>query len=70
MKAIVKTKKEPGIEVLDVDVPVTGDSDILVKVAVGSLCASDKHYYEWLTGSQIFRVAVILGHEFYAQIAG
>ena len=68
MKAIVKTKKEPGIELLDVDRPVIGDSDIMVKVAAASLCGSDIHYYEWLPGSQMIRVPVILGHEFSGEV--
>jgi len=46
MKVVVKTKREPGIEVLDVKVPEVGDSDILVKVRAGSLCGSDVHVYE------------------------
>ncbi len=69
MKAIVKTKKEPGIALLDVDVPEVGDIDILVKVAAGSLCGSDLHYYHWLPGSEIVRVPVILGHEFSGEVA-
>ncbi len=68
MKAIVKTKPEPGIEVLDVEKPKVGEGDILLKVAAASLCGSDIHYYEWLPGSQIIRVPVILGHEFSGEV--
>ncbi|MBW1710050.1 MAG: alcohol dehydrogenase catalytic domain-containing protein [Deltaproteobacteria bacterium] len=68
MKAIVKTKPEPGVELLDVDVPQVGETDILIKVSAGSLCGSDIHYYEWLPGSQFIRVPVILGHEFSGQV--
>ena len=69
MKAIVKTRKEPGIELLEVDVPKVGDADILVKVAAGGLCGSDVHYYQWLPGSEIVHVPVILGHEFSGEVA-
>jgi len=68
MRAIVKTKPEPGIEVLNVDKPEVGENDILLKVAAGSLCGSDIHYYEWLPGSQFIRVPVILGHEFSGEV--
>ena len=68
MKAICKTKKEPGIELLDVAVPDVRDTDILVKVAAGSLCGSDLHYYHWLRGSEIVRVPLILGHEFSGEV--
>ena len=36
MQAIFKMKREPGIEVLETDVPKIGDTDILIKVASGS----------------------------------
>ncbi len=68
MKAIFKTKREPGIELLETDVPEIGSTDILVKVAAGSLCGSDVHYYQWAPGSQIVNVPVILGHEFAAEV--
>ena len=68
MKAIFKTKREPGIEVLEADVPEIGSTDILVKVVAGSLCGSDVHYYEWAPGSQIVNVPVILGHEFSGEV--
>jgi D-arabinose 1-dehydrogenase-like Zn-dependent alcohol dehydrogenase len=38
MKAVIKTKKEPGIELLEVGVPEVRDTDILIKVRAGSLC--------------------------------
>lgn len=68
MKAVVKTKKALGIELLDVDVPVIGETDILVKVEAASLCGSDLHYYEWVPGSQFLPVPVILGHEFSGRV--
>lgn len=69
MKAIVKTKKEPGIEVLDVDVPIIGETDILVKTAYGSLCGSDVHIYEWTSAYENFiPLPLILGHEFSGEV--
>ena len=64
MKAIVKTKRAPGITVADVDKPVIGDSEMLVKVQSGSLCGSDIHVYEWTPGYEWISIPVILGHEF------
>lgn len=68
MKAIVKTRKEPGIEVLDVESPEMGETDILVKVAAGSLCGSDVHIYEWTPGYEWLPLPVTLGHEFAGQV--
>jgi threonine dehydrogenase-like Zn-dependent dehydrogenase len=50
MKAVGKAERAPGIEVLDLNVPEVGPSDILVRVRAGSLCGSDVHIYEWTPG--------------------
>ena len=68
MKAIVKTRREPGIEVLDVQVPHVGETEILVRVVVGSLCGSDVHIYEWSAGYEFMPLPLILGHEFSGEV--
>ena len=68
MKAVVKTKKEPGVEVLDVDMPQVTDTDILVKIRAGSLCGSDVHIYEWTPNYEWMPLPVILGHEFSGEV--
>jgi L-iditol 2-dehydrogenase len=68
MKAIVKTQRAPGIEVLDVPQPEIGPTDILVRVATGSLCGSDAHIYEWTPSYYFMSLPTILGHEFSGQI--
>ncbi len=68
MKAVMKVRQAPGIEVREVDVPAVGDGDILVKVAAAGICGSDVHYYQWTRGSEIVRVPVILGHEFSGEV--
>ena len=68
MKAIVKTKPEPGIDIVDMDVPVVGDNDILVKVTAGSLCGSDVHMYEWTAGYEWVPMPIIPGHEFAGEV--
>ena len=68
MKAIVKTKREPGIEVLDVGTPEVGDADILVRVTAASVCGSDVHVYEWTPNYEWMPLPVILGHEFAGEV--
>jgi threonine dehydrogenase-like Zn-dependent dehydrogenase len=68
MKAIVKTRREPGIEVLEVDEPEMGETDVLVRVVSGSLCGSDVHIYEWTSGYEFIPVPLILGHEFSGEV--
>jgi len=68
MKAVVKTRKEPGIEVLDVDVPQVTDTDILVKIQAASLCGSDVHVYEWTPNYEWMPLPLTLGHEFAGEV--
>jgi len=68
MKAVVKTKREPGVELLDVDVPEVTDTDILVKIHAGSLCGSDVHIYEWTPNYEWMPLPVIIGHEFAGEV--
>ncbi len=68
MKAIVKTRREPGIEVLEKPQPEIGPTDILVRVAAGSLCGSDVHIYEWTPSYAFMPLPLILGHEFSGQV--
>lgn len=68
MKAIVKTKRAPGIDVLEVPQPEIGPTDILVRVAAGSLCGTDVHIYEWTPSYSFMSLPTILGHEFSGQV--
>ena len=68
MKAIVKTRRAPGIEVLDMPQPEVGPTDILVQVAAGSLCGSDVHAYEWTPSYYFMTPPLILGHEFSGKV--
>lgn len=68
MKAIVKTKREPGVEVQDRAVPEVTDTDILVKLKAGSVCGSDVHVFEWTLSYEFMPLPVILGHEFSGEV--
>jgi len=71
MKAIVKTRPEPGIEVLERAMPEPGDNEVLIKLQAGSLCGTDLHMYHWeLAGiAPLINLPVVLGHEFSGQVA-
>ena len=66
MKAIVKTKPAPGIEVLDVPIPRFQEDEVLVQVEAVGICGSDVHIYEWTSGYEFLEkyFPVTLGHEF------
>lgn len=65
MKAVVKTKSEPGAELVEVDTPTPGSDDVLVKVLATSICGTDLHIYEWndWAKKRIKNLPQIMGHE-------
>ena len=66
MKALVKTRSERGYELKDVDVPVCGDHDVLIRVEMMALCGSDVLLYNWYPremAEQIATIPFIPGHE-------
>ncbi len=66
MKAAVKLKPSPkSTEVRSVPMPVPGPAEVLIRVAVASICGTDVHIYDWDAWAQArIRVPLIQGHEF------
>ncbi len=66
MKAVVKTRKAPGAELVDMSVPEPGVDEVLVKLITGSICGTDVHIYAWDSGAQVYikNIPQVLGHEF------
>jgi threonine 3-dehydrogenase len=67
MKAVVKTKPEPGAGLQDVKIPQPKDDEVLVKIRATSICGTDVHIYRWdkWSDSRIGARALpqIMGHE-------
>ena len=70
MKAVVKTKPEQGAEILDVEVPIPGPDEVLVKVLATSICGTDLHIYEWNDWAKrrIKNLPQIMGHELCGEV--
>ncbi|MFA5794378.1 MAG: L-threonine 3-dehydrogenase [Candidatus Brocadiia bacterium] len=69
MKAIIKPKAAPGAELVDVDIPKIGPTDLLVKVKATSICGTDAHIYNWDAWSQSrIKPPLIMGHEFAGEV--
>ncbi|MBC7262761.1 MAG: L-threonine 3-dehydrogenase [Chloroflexi bacterium] len=65
MRALVKPKSGPGLEMRMVDIPTIGPHDVLVKVKATSICGTDRHIYEWNAWAQSrIKPPLIIGHEF------
>ena len=65
MKAIAKTKRKKGMELINVPTPQIGLRDVLVKVTLASICGTDVHIYDWTHWARHrFTPPRIIGHEF------
>lgn len=64
MKALVKSSKAPGVELMDVDIPRIGPQDVLIKIKAASICGSDIHMFRSSPGlMRSVTIPTILGHE-------
>jgi len=69
MDALVKAKRERGLWLERVDVPVIKDGEALVKIHKTAICGTDVHIYDWNTWAQeTINTPMIIGHEFVGEI--
>ena len=69
MKALVKSKAEPGLWIEEIPEPTIGINDVLVKVRYTGICGTDVHIYNWDEWSQrTIPVPMAIGHEFVGEI--
>src|SRR5450432_1262950 len=69
MKALVKSKAEPGLWLEDVPVPEIGINDVLVRVKKASICGTDIHIMNWdAWAARTIPVPMVIGHEFMGEI--
>jgi len=69
MKALVKSKREPGLWLQDVPEPAIGINDVLIRVRRAGICGTDLHIYNWDEWAQrTIPVPMVIGHEFVGEI--
>ncbi len=65
MKALVKTKADKGLELLDVPMPEVGPNDVLIKIYKTAICGTDLHIWNWDSwAQQTIPVGMHVGHEY------
>jgi threonine 3-dehydrogenase len=70
MKALVKTKAEPGLWLESVPLPAYGINDVLIKIEKTAICGTDVHIYNWDAWAQkTIPVPMVVGHEFVGRVA-
>jgi threonine 3-dehydrogenase len=69
MKALVKSRAEPGLWLEDVPAPRIGINDVLIRVHRTGICGTDVHIYKWdAWAAKAIRVPMVIGHEFAGEI--
>ncbi|MFQ6678221.1 MAG: L-threonine 3-dehydrogenase [Fidelibacterota bacterium] len=65
MKAICKSKPEPGLWLENVPKPEPGTNDVLIKISKTAICGTDLHIYHWDEWAQsTLTPPLTIGHEF------
>lgn len=69
MKALVKSRAEPGLWLEDIPQPTIGINDILIHVLRTGICGTDVHIFDWDDWArQTIPVPMAIGHEFVGEI--
>jgi len=70
MKALVKSKNEPGLWLEDVEKPRIGINDVLIRVHRAGICGTDVHIFKWDDWARkTIPIGLVIGHEFVGEIA-
>ncbi|MFV0336525.1 MAG: L-threonine 3-dehydrogenase [Tropicimonas sp.] len=69
MKALVKTRPEPGLWMEQVPVPEIGPDDVLIRIRKTGICGTDIHIWNWDDWARrTVPVPLVTGHEFAGEI--
>jgi len=69
MRALVKSRAEPGSWLEGVPRPSSGPNDVLIRVHHTSICGTDLHIVNWDAWAQrTIKVPLVVGHEFEGSI--
>jgi threonine 3-dehydrogenase len=69
VKALLKSRREPGLWLEDIETPKIGINDVLIRVLRTGICGTDVHIYKWDEWAQkTIPVPMAIGHEFVGQI--
>ena len=70
MKALVKSRAEPGLWLEDVPEPELGINDVKIRVHETGICGTDVHIHRWDGWAQrTIPVPLVVGHEFVGVVA-
>jgi threonine 3-dehydrogenase len=65
MRALVKARAERGLWLEEIDKPVPGHNDVVIKVGRAAICGTDIHIYQWDDWARrTIPLPLAVGHEF------
>ncbi len=65
MKALVKRRREVGLDLEEVPIPEMGINDVMIRVEKTGVCGTDLHIYKWdAWASKTIPAPMVVGHEF------
>ena len=71
MRAIAKLRPSPGLDLVEVPVPLPGINDVLIRIKKTSICGTDVHIYNWdAWAQQTIKPPMVIGHETGANVQG
>jgi len=69
MRALVKSRAEPGLWLEEVAEPEVGINDVLIRVRRTGICGTDVHIHNWDAWAQrTIPVPLVIGHEFVGEV--
>lgn len=70
MRALVKPRPGPGLELVDVPEPTPGADEVKIRVLRAGLCGTDLHLHGWdeWAASAVPTTPQVIGHEFFGEV--
>lgn len=69
MRALVKTKAGPGLELVEIPEPECGPDQVKLRVLRAGLCGTDLHLESWDEwAASVVHAPLTIGHEFYGEV--
>jgi len=69
MKALVKARAAPGIELSEIERPALGPNDVRIKIRKTAICGTDMHIYKWdAWAAKTIPVPMAVGHEYCGEV--
>jgi threonine 3-dehydrogenase len=70
MRALVKSRPEPGLWMEDIETPLVGPNDVLIRVHKTSICGTDLHIVAWDEwAAETVPTPMAIGHEYMGVVA-